>query len=242
MKIESIRINRKYLDEQELEHATFLDEQIDMQATGLANKVLEKYPAAAWGDIAQFAEAHALIQMPFNLHLLFQFLKLRAEGAELMEQAEGDTDSLEWAQGQAIIRASDALAAYMEHDQPPEDTCECPTCRSRRAYEDISGTKAPKTADIMVVPEGTEEFAGLIIDENTPEYVKKNAIPAEISHTWRCVACRTIQDVDDECKCGGTEFVPVVVLDVPSAELVAQHEINTALKDPATPACKKVVH
>ena len=74
MKIESIRINRKYLDEQELEHATFLDEQIDMQATGLANKVLEKYPAAAWGDIAQFAEAHALIQMPFNLHLLFQFL------------------------------------------------------------------------------------------------------------------------------------------------------------------------
>jgi hypothetical protein len=243
MKVKMTRIKREFLDNNELETAIWLDDQIDRAATKILEEMIAELRPEPVEELIMHANAHAIAAMPFRLHLLKTYLTHRAMAGELHKLANGDEYSLYHAQCLMEDRAAEAMLEYSKYDDEEgiADSCDCPDCRSRREFEGAIGGKLPKNASFIAVPKEGEECASLMAGHQLSEENQKAAINAEVNHAWRCKSCKGIQEGDRECRCGGTEFAPVVVLDVPLEQMVASEEMKEAEKH-ITTATSKVIH
>lgn len=181
-------------------------------------------------------EAMVLRDMPPYVHLLVSYLMTRLQANRTEKQYEKTPSEILSVRAEAENARADALSRYLAVDLPEEDDCPCEKCVARR--ESMQQTGVSMTAKVIPFNRNSDgTVSATLVSDNGAI----SPIEPKVEHGWRCTACSSLVGRKKECSCGSAEFTPVVVIDLPIAEMEAATAMHEAEKA-TTIKTNKTVH
>lgn len=245
----------KYLTGEDLNMCKWLTAEINKQLDSSVQEILEQMPYKPDPEelnlIAKCALQVVLKHMPARLQLMKSYLLTCHIVGRLAEDAEADPgNELLQLRHDAEQGMRLALGRYMIETEVSDDTpgCDCEACQANRAA--AKEGKRPQFgvgSATVQMRKGDEPKTGAFMVPQD-EYAKgdfSGAMEAQVTNAFRCKKCKAITPSDITCSCGGTEFSPVAIVDIPIEELEAAEEIKKAEIDfgfSVASSEKKVMH
>lgn len=176
-------------------------------------------------DMKESATALVLRKMPARLQLMKLYLEQCCIVGRLKEAVEADPDNqLEQLRHDAAESCRWAISRYLMETEVSDEMppCNCESCQERRAREAEEEDAATDTVIREMVEDGLSVARLVSMDG------KGNSLDAPMTHAFRCKSCKAIQYNEEPCTCGGVEFGPLVIVDLPVEQMEAMDEMAAA--------------
>ncbi|MEB2478142.1 hypothetical protein QMM96_22190 [Citrobacter freundii] len=247
---------KEYLtDQEDLDMHDWLVKQFDRNVDNAVQTISEKFIAERgepspeeWDELRKCATALSLREMPARLHIMRLYFLQSHHVGKLKEAAEAEPDN----DYKALCHDAEettrvALLRYLTEVEPLDDEqCDCEKCTAEReARENFEARTGLSLPDVSVfnVPKGMNKTGAYVMPtDDAGGVITQDAIPAAITHAFRCTSCRAVTEQADACACGCTELTPAVIVDLPTEQMEQMDKMKKAEAEHHAQPGNKVIH